>query len=165
MVLYHHNSLFILHSFNPSLMMSRESVFGTQPRPYSYSFQNPLSANPQAQPALQQAGKSLDAARHFLDPSYQAPQPNPQIDWIISTLRQEAAKHSETRLALESSYQAQLQTEQFLLQERAANHALRVKAQETEMRSIYLEGRLRDYEQRQSYYIVGTKALRRRPQL
>lgn len=141
-------------------MMSRESAFGTQTRPYpSQYFHSPLAATSHAQPGPQQTGKSPDGVRLFMElgtTGYQTPQPSTQIDWIINTLRQEAAKHNETRLALHSSYQAQLQTEQLLVEERASTHALRVRAQEIEMRSVYLEGQLRACEQHHSNHIVST---------
>lgn len=73
----------------------------------------------------------------------------------MNTLRQEAAKHSETRLALQASHQAHLQTEQLLVQERASNHALRVRAQEIEMRGVYLEGQVRACEQQHSDQVVS----------
>jgi hypothetical protein len=146
-------------------------VFGTQSRRYPpYSFQAPLlSVSSHVQPGLQQTERPLhDTARPFLEPptaSYQAPQSSHPMDSIINTLRQEAAKHSETRLVLQSFYQTHIQTEQFLLQERSSNQALRVKVQETEMRNIYLEGKLRAYEQQQSFRVVGTIVPRPRPQL
>ena len=139
------------------MSLIRESMFGTQRQPHpSYPFQISPS---HAHPTLHQTGKPLhDMARPFLEPGmgyYQTPQSSPQIDWIITTLRQEAARHSQTRSDLQSSCQAHLQTEQLLFQERASNQALRVEAQKAEIRNIYLEGKLRAYEQQQSLH-VGT---------
>ena len=137
--------------------MSHNSTFGLQsPTAARSYFQfNPLSsANSHIQPVLQEEDKPLyQIGGQERGPAYQVPQSNPQIDWIIETLRQETRKYDQTRLTLQTARKINHQLEQLLYQERTFNHALRLKVQEAEMKRIDAEGKLRTYEL-QSLYVV-----------
>jgi hypothetical protein len=141
--------------------MSYNPTFGLQ-SPIAATSSTPQSkpsswTNSQIQSFIQQLERPFyETQSRVQEPrpaSYQMPQSNPQIDWIIQILHQETSKHNEIRLALQSSRRVNQQLEQLLYQERTFNHTLQVNIQEAEKRRINTEDKLRAYEQ-QNIHIV-----------
>jgi hypothetical protein len=134
-------------SYNPtfSLQSPIVAISSTpQPKPSSWT-------NSQIQSFIQQSERPFyETQNHVQEPrpaSYQMPQSNPQIDWIILILHQETSKHNEIRLALQSSRRVNQQLEQLLYQEQTFNYTLQVNIQEAEKRRINTKDKLRAYEQ------------------
>ena len=142
---------YLVPQINSHFPMAQGSARSMQPSTAAtYSFQiKPLSS---VNPTLQPAPRYIDSYHETnrLQESgfanYQGPS-CPQIDLVINILCLEKIKQAETLAALQSSRKSSVQLQNLLHQERTSNQRLRLRAQEAEMKRIFVEEQLRAYGQ------------------